>query len=43
MSWKITSVFSIFLDNFSYSVLTDQQSQEQDTNKVYHTLLLLLN
>ncbi len=36
MSWKITSTFSIFLDIFSYSVLTDQQSQAQATNKVYH-------
>ncbi len=33
MSWKITSTFSRY---FSYSVPTDQQSQEQATNKVYH-------
>ncbi len=33
MSWKITSTFSIFLDIF-LSVLTDQPSQVQATNKV---------
>ncbi len=39
MSWEIiTSIF-----HFSYSVLTDQQSQVQATNKVYRQLLLLLN
>ncbi len=36
MSWKITNI-SIFLGIFFfYSVLTDQQSQVQATNKVYH-------
>ncbi len=37
-----------YIFHFSYSVLTDQQSQVQATNKVYHKwtiikLLLLLN
>ncbi len=38
MSWKITNI-SIFLDIF-YSALTDQQSQEQATNKVDHKLTI---
>ncbi len=47
LDFKLHCVFWVIMDNvlenhqyilhFSYCVLTDQQSQVQATNKVYHT------